>query len=309
MVSAPLVTVTELAIEAVGVGLGTPPPWVTAVRSALDPADLALLGRSFGPGTPAFVPDAVLPVSAGYSAGFDDETERVLDETVDGLEAEIHTAGLAGEPPWSLVAKDPRRWAKAYLGALRRAWRAVEPLWHRAGPLLEREVERVGAALASGALPHLLDGLTHRGHVAGDRWYLLPGAAPAVLLPGMVLQPMLVGPRARLVAGDGGVGYVAYPLPGIGRIDPTGLGESSGRPRETQLGALLGEPRADILRRLDRPTPAGRLAVDLHFTPSAITHHVNALTRAGLVSREREGRQVLVSRSARGSALLQIYEP
>jgi DNA-binding transcriptional ArsR family regulator len=294
----------------VGVDLGSPSPWVAAVRSALDPADLALLGQSFGTGTPSFVPDAVLPVPGGHSAGFDDEAERVLDETAVGLEAEIHAAGLAGHPPWSYVAKAPRRWAEAHLAALRRAWQAVEPLWHRAGSLLDREVERVGAALASGSLPHLLDGLSRKGYVTGDRWYPSPGAAPAVLLPGTVLQPMLAGPRARLLSGVGGIGYIAYPLPGAGRLALAGDGNGTSRPpRETRLGALLGEPRADILRRLDRPTPAGALAVDLHFAPSAITHHLNALARAGLVRRQRDGRHVLASRSARGSALLQLYEP
>jgi len=109
MVTAPLVTVTELAIEAVGTDLGSPSPWVAAVRSALQPADRAMLSLSFGPGTPAFVPDAVLPVPECFAAGFDDEAERVLDESADGLAAEIHTAGLAPEPPWSYVAEGPQR--------------------------------------------------------------------------------------------------------------------------------------------------------------------------------------------------------
>lgn len=312
VVSAPLATVTELAIEAAaGLDLGSPSPWVAAVRAALHPADLAVLGPCFGPGTPPFVPDAVLPVPGAHSVGFDEELERALDEAATGLVAEIHLHGLADRPPWSTVARSPRRWAEAHLAAVRRAWHAVEHLWHRAAPLREREVERVGAALASGSLPHLLDGLSRKGHVAGDHWYPRPGADPAVLLPGLVLQPMVIGPRARLTAGDGGVGYIAYPLPGVARLGTARPNGADGPPpaQATPLGALLGEPRAEILRRVDRPTPAGRLATDLLFTPSAITHHVNALARAGLVTRHRQGRQVLVTRSPRGSTLLHLYEP
>jgi DNA-binding MarR family transcriptional regulator len=42
--------------------------------------------------------------------------------------------------------------------------------------------------------------------------------------------------------------------------------------------------------------------------PSAATHHVNALEAAGLVVRDRHGRNVLVRHSARGRALLDLYE-
>jgi DNA-binding MarR family transcriptional regulator len=41
--------------------------------------------------------------------------------------------------------------------------------------------------------------------------------------------------------------------------------------------------------------------------PSAATHHVTALEAAGLVTRERSGRHVLVRRTARGDALLELY--
>lgn len=305
MVSAPLATVTELAIEAVGKQLGSPSAWVDAVRDALSPADVALLALSFGPGAPSFVPDAVLPIPDGFAAGFDDEVERILDERACSLEGELHVTGFAVEPPWSYVAKAPQRWLEAHLAALRRAWVAVEPLWIRAVPLLEREVERVGTALASGSFSHLMDGLSLKGHVEGDHWYSRPGAPPAQLGPGLVVQPMLTGPQARLISGHGTVEYIAYPLPGAGRV---GYGTRA-LPRDTPLGALLGEPRAGILRRLDLPTPAGKLAVDLYFAPSAISHHLNAMERAGLVVRERQGRNVLVRRSGRGTALLQIYEP
>ena len=42
--------------------------------------------------------------------------------------------------------------------------------------------------------------------------------------------------------------------------------------------------------------------------PSAATHHVSALEAAGLVRRERRGRHVVVRRTARGEALLALYE-
>ena len=74
------------------------------------------------------------------------------------------------------------------------------------------------------------------------------------------------------------------------------------------LSALLGGPRATILRSLDRPTSIGRLADLLFAVPSAATHHAAALEAAGLVARERRGRHVLVRRTPRGSALLALYD-
>jgi DNA-binding MarR family transcriptional regulator/ribosomal protein S18 acetylase RimI-like enzyme len=74
------------------------------------------------------------------------------------------------------------------------------------------------------------------------------------------------------------------------------------------LEALIGLPRARILRRLERPRTMGELAGLIASLPSAVTHHVSTLAAAGLVARMRRGRRVLVDRSARGTALLALYE-
>jgi DNA-binding MarR family transcriptional regulator len=52
----------------------------------------------------------------------------------------------------------------------------------------------------------------------------------------------------------------------------------------------------------------GILAKALIAVPSAATHHVGALEAAGLVSRERAGRRVIVHRTARGTRLLALYD-
>ena len=74
------------------------------------------------------------------------------------------------------------------------------------------------------------------------------------------------------------------------------------------LEDLLGIPRAQILRALECPTSIGRLAEALRAVPSAATHHVSALEAAGLVQRNRCGRQVLVHLTPRGQSLLELYE-
>jgi len=85
------------------------------------------------------------------------------------------------------------------------------------------------------------------------------------------------------------------------------------------LQALLGEPRAALLRALDRAAtersgdePAGRgsgeLAERMLLVPSGITHHLDVLEPAGLVVRERRGRCVLVHRTVLGARLLALYD-
>jgi DNA-binding transcriptional ArsR family regulator len=74
------------------------------------------------------------------------------------------------------------------------------------------------------------------------------------------------------------------------------------------LEALVGWPRAALLRALDRATTAGQLAAALHLAPSGLTHHLRVLEPAGLVARERRGQCVVVRRTARGTSLLSLYE-
>jgi DNA-binding transcriptional ArsR family regulator len=45
----------------------------------------------------------------------------------------------------------------------------------------------------------------------------------------------------------------------------------------------------------------------LGITPSALTFHLRALEAAGLIVRERDGRNVIVSRSSRGTHLLGLH--
>jgi DNA-binding transcriptional ArsR family regulator len=193
--------------------------------------------------------------------------------------------------------------------AMRRAWSALAPLWAEAAPLLDREVERVGTALARGAFAPLLDGLHPRGHVKDDDW-VVDGASRRIAA-NLYLAPMVTTPSecflgtAEGATDDGGpIAYLAYPAPGARRLlDQRSLPST----RATPLVALLGAPRAAILQRLDSPTPPGRLARALLLSPSAITHHLTALERAGLITRERNGRHVLVHRTARGTTLLHLY--
>jgi DNA-binding transcriptional ArsR family regulator len=86
------------------------------------------------------------------------------------------------------------------------------------------------------------------------------------------------------------------------------LSDAHERRPVNELDALLGRPRALVLRHLDRPATVGSIAAALYAVPSAASYHITALAAAGLVARERRGQYVLVHRTAKGTALLALYE-
>jgi hypothetical protein len=69
------------------------------------------------------------------------------------------------------------------------------------------------------------------------------------------------------------------------------------------LVSLLGAPRARLLGLLEEPLPTIELARRLRVTPSAVSQHLRVLHATGLVTRARDGRQVLYRRSTLGDRL------
>jgi Helix-turn-helix domain len=303
---APLATVTSLLMEALGNERGSPRAWHEPVRSALDPADQALFGPLLGTKA-AFIPDCLVPRPESFAPTFSEELERVASTSADELLEDLVADGLldtAGSP----IARAPRKWLGAYTTCLERAWTGIRPLWDRARPLMESEVDRVGGALARGAFDVLFNQLSPRVRVKNARWHLQHREAPATIAPGMVLTPLVGGSKALFIVGwDDAVHELAYPLPGARRLGDVRADAANGENGDA-LKALLGAPRADLLRRLDRSVTAGSLAEAMLYVPSAISHHLLALERAGLVQRERSGRHVLVHRTVRGTALVNLYD-
>ena len=72
------------------------------------------------------------------------------------------------------------------------------------------------------------------------------------------------------------------------------------------LSLLLGPIRAAILRALDCPNSMGGLAEHLDAGPSTATYHCIQLASAGLVVRQRLGREVRIQRTPRGDALVDL---
>ena len=77
------------------------------------------------------------------------------------------------------------------------------------------------------------------------------------------------------------------------------------------FGALSQETRLDIFRRLIRAypkaLPAGEIAADLDIPPSTLSTHLAILSRANLVTAERQGRTILYAADTEGAKALLTY--
>jgi DNA-binding transcriptional ArsR family regulator len=282
----------------------TPEAWCSAIRQHLRSQDYETLAPFVTPG-PTLVPDPLVGLADPPGESLKHGIERMMATPTDLLAAEISDCSAAsGNPAWGAAERDPERWLRRYVASLLRAWKGFAPLWRHARPALDREVQRVGMATALDAQLELLDGLFPDAGLDNGRWAVSCRFWEGrVRFPdrGVVLMPLVAGERSSIFARSGDImGSISYPVRSV-------LGTEADERPAAPLESLLGIPRAQILRTVTRPTNIGRLAEALRAVPSAATHHVAALEAAGLVVRDRRGRNVLVRRTARGEALLELY--
>jgi DNA-binding transcriptional ArsR family regulator len=291
------VSATALLMEELGgTPLGAPRGWRKSVTSALDARDVAVL-RPFVDSRPCDLPSCmcILPhrTTTG-TASLDDDLERIVAIPPDRFATQLPSNGVWGE-----VVRNPARWLHGFARAVRRACKGMREPWTRAAGVFDREAERLGVAAVHGTERELI-----AARFAAPMWKL-EGPAPvgAELGPRLGMVPMLGGSDAAhawIVEGE--LTHIAYPLSDIWRL------LDGAAPPPAALEGLLGSQRALILRRLDRPITAGKIAEALFAVPSAASHHIAILERAGLVARQREGRRVLVRRTPRGTELLALYD-
>ena len=303
----PAPTLFSVAADVAGARAGVAPDWISAARAELEPVDLeALAPIGIPPGE--YSPGRVTFTDVDEPTAIPEALERMATMPTEPLLDDIDFAFSSEIPPrWHPVARRPRVWLIRYARALGRVWRGIRGPWAAAAPLFDREIERVETAAAGGALNELMTSVHYDAHVRDGKWRLADPDLDELHLPdgGLSMRPVLAGPGSARVTlhTDGLMSSVSYPLPGALRVLSGDV-----LPPAAALGSLLGQQRAKILRLLDAPRSAGQLARAIIASPSAATHHMRALEGAGLIVRERSGRNVIVHRTARGTGLLALYD-
>jgi DNA-binding transcriptional ArsR family regulator len=304
----PLPTVFTLARDALRNGhRGTPAVWRAAALSRMRRRDATALAPLADARCGSW-PD-VLDHNDAEHETLDEALQRVVatpsDALLQALESDPEVSPGAW---WNDMRRDPDRWQRSYADAMRRAWEGLEPLWRRSVTLLEREAERIDAAVDRGVpTTEIVAGVHTRAVLADGRLGLAPTAGPARRLQvaerAVILSPMIATGRGGILSTAGGCFVrTAYPLPDSWRAF------DDQAPPAASLEGLLGRQRSRLLRRLDRPHAAGELSKAVELSPSATSYHLQVLETAGLISRERRGEKVIVGRTNRATVLLALYE-
>jgi DNA-binding transcriptional ArsR family regulator len=284
---------------------------VVSGHSLRPPAGLpAAIGKALRPrarfavqpftGSFASVPEFCVPVPPLADTSVTEQARRLRDLPVETLTDEL-AAGHCFAPGWQCAGQQPRRWLNSMADASLDTWAVMEPWWRAAGPLFDREMRRVGTAAVRGGLGALLNSLHPLISYRDGMLTLKCGNDQCVPLGGrrLVLVPLIAGRDSLLVSFErDDVCYVGYPVRQPG---PGGQAAANGT-----LALVLGPLRAAALRALRQPLTVGELAVAVQCAPTTATYHVHLLAAAGLVTCERRGSSVLVSRSVRGHELVDL---
>jgi DNA-binding transcriptional ArsR family regulator len=308
VVMAPAQSVLTLLMQAVsGQAWGAPASLLAAIRHGLRP-QARFAAQSFTERGWTRIPDCCTPISPLSDASVADHAARLRDLPAIMLTRELLAAdGGADCPPhWRAAAEQPRRWLNSMADASLDIWAVAEPRWRAAGPLLDREIRRIGTAAVRGGMAALLNSL-HPGlcYQDGTFTYAPPCNQFALRSLGpvgprrLVLVPMIAGRNAVLFSFDlDDVCYIGYPIP----RPRAGAQEMA----NGTLATILGPVRAAILQVLRQAQTVGDLATAVHCAPTTATYHLHQLAAAGLITRQKCGSSVWVSRTARGDELVDL---
>jgi hypothetical protein len=309
VVLAPQQSVLALLLQAAsGQSWGAPPSLLAAIRHGLRP-QARFAAQLFTARGWAEIPESCTPISPLADASVADQAARLRDMPAAALTDELHAADSGHDcpPHWRAAADHPGRWLKSMADASLDTWAVAEPRWQAAGPLLDREIRRVGTAAVRGGITALLNSL-HPGLSYHDGTFVFaPPCNPCLtsrpLGPvgprRLALLPMIAGRNALLFGFDRpDVCYIGYPLP-----QPRPGAQTTAR---SALATILGPVRAAILQALRQPLTVSGLAAAVHCAPTTATYHLHQLAAAGLITRERSGPSVWISRAARGDELVEL---
>jgi DNA-binding transcriptional ArsR family regulator len=304
---APHQSVVSLLLQAAsGHSLDAPAGLLAAVRDALRP-QARFAAQSFA--APSWIPDSCLPISPLADASVADLAARLRDMPAAELTSELEAAygGRHCPPQWRAAADQPRRWLNSMADASLEIWAVTEARWRAAGPLLDREIRRVGTAAVRGGMTALLNSLHPSLSYHDGTFLFAPPANPRMRIGPLgpvgprrlALVPMIAGRDARLFSFElPEVCYIGYPLPQP-RPGPQATADSA-------LATIMGPVRAAMLQALRQPLTVSDVAAAVHCAPNTATHHLHQLAAADLIAREKSGPSVWVSRTARGDELVDL---
>jgi DNA-binding transcriptional ArsR family regulator len=259
--------------------------------------------------TPGYsvAPDCLTSTYSSSEYRIENQLERLQRMSAAEVSSDLaNTFGDHVPAHWRAVVKYPRRWLHGYVRALSEAWSTMQPVWRRARPFFDREVERVGTAVVRGQLDIILGTIHQRSRFENNTLKIYDPEPARFDLAGrpLVLVPMLSGSDVVICNFDRpDAVWVSYSIPGVDRIYSGTFEPIS----ESSLGLVLGPTRLQIMTALTHPRTMGQLAAHAKLAPSAISYHCERLKALGLVELQRHGREVHVFRTDRFEHLAELF--
>jgi DNA-binding transcriptional ArsR family regulator len=287
-------------------------PWRRSVLGRLGALDAGLLMSLVG--GRRTLPDFLTPRPLSFAATFDEELAAVGRTSPDLVRRDLLAAHTPDPLPEAL--RDATDSDDARVAGLRDAicellssyWDlAIRPAWPQMRLVLEADMTYRARRLAVGGArllfadmhPNLRwhDGVLHIDKMIGRHHVTASGR-------GLLLVPSVFAHKPAPPVSPEEPPMLAYPSRGVATLwTPAPAADT------TALADLLGTTRARLLGLLEEPLPTVEIARRFQVTPSAVSQHLRVLYATGLVTRARDGRQVLYRRSSLGDQLADRRQP
>ena len=179
---------------------------------------------------------------------------------------------------------------------------AIAPDWQRIQALLRDDIAYRLQALADGGVDQMMRDLHPSVGFAEETLNIVKYYEGHADLGGrgLLLVPCAFAwPDVLVRTAQPSVPMVTYSPRGLGR-----LWEQHPAQAETALSDVLGRTRAALLSQLDLPMSTTQAATQLALSAPTLSVHLQALRAVGLLTSQREGRQVLYARTELGDRLL-----
>ncbi|MCM2579154.1 ArsR/SmtB family transcription factor [Streptomyces meridianus] len=260
------------------------------------------------------IPDFLTPQPPGFAPTFEEQLAVVRQASPARVRQDLLTAHAPDPLPGALLeatAADDScvvRLRDAICDLLRQYWEvAIDPVWRQMRLLLEADMTYRARQLAVGGARLLFADMHpnlrwHNGVLHIDK--MISRHSVAASGRGLLLLPSVFAHKPAPPVGPETPPRLVYPSRGVATLWATPATADV-----AALASLLGAPRARLLTLLEEPLATVEIARRLRVTPSAVSQHLRVLRATGMVTRARDGRQVLYWRSRLGDRLVDSNQP
>jgi DNA-binding transcriptional ArsR family regulator len=307
-------------------------PWLREAKPILETLELSPLAALVKV-KHSYVPDFLTPPPNTTFPSFDEEIEGLLSSSNELVRKEVRKTWPEGIPDVAQpYLDDPRQSLETLAKLLQTYWHeTLEHHWPRLRLILENDVTSRARNLALGGAEALFSDLNPVLNYQSSKLEVRGGCGSdyEVQAKSSKTQKSILEFRSHhdkvFEVAPKGRGLLLVPSvfvwPKVMTIidppwQPTLIYSPKGAanawlteaPTSEALELLLGQSCAQVLLSLTAPTTTLELSRKLKLAAGGVSHHLSKLSEAGLVTAQRQGREVYYHLTATGGQLLALFE-